>query len=294
MLSGRPHGPTARLRPAAGLGFALALGWAACAGPEATPRSGTSAAGLHYEVRGSGAPLVLLHGFSLDLRMWDAQVGWLARDHRVVRYDMRGHGRSAEAGAPFSHHEDLAGLLEELGLERAVLVGLSMGAEVAIDFAIAHPERVSGLVLASPGLSGYQPQGSFEWMGAVMTALQAGDARAATRAWVETPLMRIEGDPGADAAMRVIALDNWDVWTGDPSLRRRLDPPAVGRLAEIDAPTLVLVGAADLLDTRAVADTLAARVPGAEKVTVPGAGHLLNLAAPAAFDAALQAFLERR
>jgi len=266
---------------------ALVAGALGCGAPRET---GTTAGGLHYEIGGRGEPVVLLHGFSLDSRMWDSQFDLLERDFRTVRYDLRGHGESADAGAAFYHHEDLRELLDELDVGRAALVGLSLGAEVAIDFALQYPERVASLVLASPGLGGYRPQGGFEWMGDVMSALQTGDAREATRAWVETPLMRIE-DPAADSVMELIVMSNWEVWTGDPSLIRRIDPPAIGRLAELSVPTLVIIGGTDLIDTGLVADTLMACVPGAERMTVPGVGHLVNLAAPDAFNEVVRRFL---
>jgi pimeloyl-ACP methyl ester carboxylesterase len=261
----------------------------ACSSPSL--ESGTTAGGLYYESSGDGEPVVLMHGFSLDRRMWDEQVALLAPDYRVIRYDLRGHGLSSEADRPFSHHEDLLDLFEALELDTAVLVGLSLGAEVAIDFALAYPQRVVGLMLAAPGLSGYTPRGSFEWMAPVMVPLQAGDPQGATRAWVQTPIMRIENDQAADSVMREIVLSNWAVWTGDPSLRMMLDPPAVGRLSELSAPTLVLVGEADLIDTRVVSDTLALCIRGAEKIMVPGVGHLINLAAPDTFIEVVRRFL---
>ena len=266
-------------------------GGALCACSSPSPEAGTTANGLYYESSGDGEPVVLMHGFSLDRRMWNEQVALLEPGFRVIRYDLRGHGLSSEPLEPYAHHEDLLGLFEELELDTAVLVGLSLGAEVAIDFALAYPDRVARLMLASPGLSGYQPRDSFDWMGQVIAALQAGDPQGATRAWVQTPIMRIEHDPAADSLMREIVLSNWDVWTGDPSFRQKLDPPALSRLSELSVPTMVLVGDADLIDTRAVADTLAICIRGAEKVTVPRVGHLLNLAAPEAFNEAIIRFL---
>jgi pimeloyl-ACP methyl ester carboxylesterase len=104
---------------------------------------------LFYDVRGSGQPLVLLHAGGRDLTMWDPQAGALARSFRLVRYDARGHGRSTAPGGPYSTVEDLRLLLDHLGIERASLVGISMGAGVALDFAATHPQRVSKLVLVS-------------------------------------------------------------------------------------------------------------------------------------------------
>ncbi|HEX5163933.1 MAG TPA: alpha/beta fold hydrolase, partial [Thermomicrobiales bacterium] len=114
---------------------------------------------LYYEVSGPpDAPaVVLVHGFSLDTRMWAGQVGPLSERYRVVRYDLRGFGRSAipEAGVHYQHHDDLRALLDQLGIERATVVGLSLGGAVTLDFALHHPQRLTGLVLADAVVPGF-------------------------------------------------------------------------------------------------------------------------------------------
>ena len=109
---------------------------------------------LYYREAGEDPPVILLHGGYLDHRMWDGQVQTLARDHRVVRYDIRSHGRSSAEEVPFSDVEDLGALMDALAIPRATLVGLSMGGFIAADFALARPERVVSLVLVGPGISG--------------------------------------------------------------------------------------------------------------------------------------------
>jgi 3-oxoadipate enol-lactonase len=110
---------------------------------------------ISYQVKGTGPPVVLLHGGGLDLSMWDPQMELLSRSFRVIRYDARGHGRSTAPRGSFSPGEDLRMLLDHLGIERASLVGLSMGAGVAFDFARTYPQRVEKLVLVS--MSGPPP-----------------------------------------------------------------------------------------------------------------------------------------
>lgn len=263
---------------------------AACA--DGSLRTGSTGAGIYFEAMGDGPPVVLVHGFSLDSRSWDPEVAWLSATHRVVRFDLRGHGRSVPWTEPFSPVQDMLDVFDATGIERATVVGLSAGAELAVDFALAHPDRVTGLILASPGLSGYQPVGSFAWMEPVVSRLQAGDVDGAVEAWVRTPLMAIPEDAAADSLMRTVVRENRNVWTYDPTLQQRPERPAIGRLSEIDVPTLVLVGETDFVDTQRVADTLAACVVGAELVRVAGAGHLLNLQAPTRFSDALSRFLE--
>lgn len=272
----------------AGLGLLLSICSACAAGESST---GTTDGGIYFEVSGRGAPVVLVHGFSLDRRMWDDQVALFRSGYRVVRYDLRGHGLSAPWTEPFTAVNDMLGVFDAVGLERATVVGLSAGAEIAIDFALAHPERVTALVLVSPGLGGYQPVGSFDWMAPVMQELQAGEPEQAMRAWVETPLMKIRSDLAADSAMRAVVMENWAIWTYDPQLQEAPDPPAVTRLSEIEVRTLVLIGQDDLIDTHQVGDTLATCLPDVRLTTVPGAGHLINLEAPERFAEALTTFL---
>ena len=255
--------------------------------------SGVTEHGFYYEARGSGPPVVLLHGFSLDSRMWDGQGAALASRYRVIRYDLRGHGKTtAPITVPFAAHDDLRDLLDDLGVQRATLVGLSMGARVAVDFALAYPERVSGLVLAGPGLSGYVLKERPAGMDSVIVAIRAGDTRRAAEHFAETPLMAIPWRPDAHAEMKVIVVGNAHLWGLAGSPERALDPPAIGRLSEIRVPLLVVVGAADTPDTRRVADTLAT-VKGATKAVVPNAGHMVNMAAPERFNELLLEFLAR-
>jgi 3-oxoadipate enol-lactonase len=111
---------------------------------------------LYYEGAGSGHPLVLIHGFGLDTRMWDDQFDVFARHYRVVPYGMRGYGDSAPpADESYSHTDDLKALLEHLSIDRAHVLGQSRGGAVAIDFALAHPGATSALVLVDPVLAGH-------------------------------------------------------------------------------------------------------------------------------------------
>ena len=120
-------------------------------------RGGASGAELHHEVGGEGHPLVLLHDGLLDRRVWDQQFEAFSRRYRVVRYDRRGYGLSPAPRRSFFDAVDLRGLLSSLGVGQAHLVGVSDGGRVALDFALAHPGMVGGLVLVGPGLGGYRP-----------------------------------------------------------------------------------------------------------------------------------------
>src|SRR5260370_12110997 len=121
-----------------------------------TGMAGVNGTHLYYEQAGSGHPLVLIHGFTLNTQMWEDQFGVFARHYRVIRYDMRGSGQSAMVTEePFTEVDDLRALLDTLGVSRAFILGLSRGGSVTIDFALTYPERTSALILVDPALCGW-------------------------------------------------------------------------------------------------------------------------------------------
>src|SRR5439155_1074430 len=162
---------------------------------------------LFYEVSGTGEAVVLIHAFSVDRRMWDPQVAALENRFRVIRYDLRGHGKSASPSAPYANHDDLRSVLDALGVNRATLIGLSAGAEVATDFALAYPDRVARLIVASPGLSGYVPP-PLTWTQPVFQAAGAGDAEGAAKLWADTPIMALKNDLSAASTVRDLVMAN--------------------------------------------------------------------------------------
>ena len=247
---------------------------------------------LTYHRRGEGPPVVLLHGGGLGGVTWDRQFPLLARDHAVVRYDARGHGESSPVTGPFAHHEDLLDLLDGLDLDRPTLVGLSLGARTAIDFALAHPDRVADLVLVGPGVSGMKIEDPF--IVDQIARLRASTAvdevvECLLRMWVDGP----HRSPGeVDPAVRELCrgLTAHAVSRGAfTTLSDELH--AVDRLHELRARTLVVVGDLDSSDIHAVADLVCESAPDSEKVVVEGAGHLVNLDRPDEFDRALLRFL---
>jgi pimeloyl-ACP methyl ester carboxylesterase len=256
--------------------------------------TGTSPAGLSYEATGAGDPVVLIHAFSVDRRMWAPQIEALERRFRVIRYDLRGHGQSAPPTAPYATHEDLTSVLDAVGVERATLIGLSAGAEIATDFALVHPARVRRIVLASPGLSGYVPSTPMAWAQPVFEAAGAGDAERAARLWVATPLMTLRSDQSAAKTVSDLVMSNVRLWSFKSNPVQPLDPPAIKRLAEVKCPVLVVVGEQDMPYIKDVARLLVEGIPGARQISIPGAGHLVNLDATAAFNQAVDGFLDAR
>lgn len=242
--------------------------------------NGTS---LYCEVAGSGPAVVLLHGFTLDTRMWNDQFLPLAQQFRVVRYDLRGFGRSAAPTAePYSHVDDLTALLDRLEIGQASLVGLSKGGAVALDCALAHPDRVRALVLIDTVLGG------FPWSveGSARDALvwqraSEGGIPAAKESWLAHPIFAPAlRQPAAATRLKQI-LDDYSGWhfvNANPECS--LDPPAAQRLVDLKAPALAMVGELDTPDFRAITDVIARDAPNARKVIVPGVGHMANMEAP--------------
>ena len=256
---------------------------------------------LYYEEAGRGPAVVLIHGGYLDHRLWDHEFQWLARDYRVVRYDVRAHGLSQTEAGSWSDYEDLRALLDSLGIERAAIVGHSMGGRIAADLALAYPGRVSALVFMGPGLSG-APFGSDQiraYSAELSQALrgQSFGTREFSRLievlahwWCDGPSRAPSAvDPAVRAKVLEMLAGSEQRWRlGDGS---ELEPPAWGRLREIRAPTLAIAGALDVVDILEIVDAIAAQVSGARRVVIPGAAHAVNLEKPAEFEAVVRPFL---
>jgi 3-oxoadipate enol-lactonase len=255
--------------------------------------NGRTSSGLAYEVAGTGEPLVLVHAGVADRRMWDPQWRAFTAEHRTVRYDVRGFGESLPPTGPWSQHADLLGLLDALGIRRAHLVGVSMGAGIVVEAALAQPQLAASLVLAAPGGALYGEATAdlkAVWQDEI-EALDRGDLDAAVeanlRAWVDglgrspdavdPAIRRFVGQMQRDA----LELPEWDP---DGAPETELEPPAHARLAEIACPTLIIVGEADQIATLEAANRLAEDVPGAQYVSWPDAAHVLTLERPREFE----------
>ncbi|WP_052888486.1 alpha/beta fold hydrolase [Thermogemmatispora carboxidivorans] len=255
---------------------------------------------LYYEVAGRGHPLVLLHSGLLDHRSWDLQFMEFAQHYEVVRYDRRGFGRSAMGNVEYSDVRDLYDVLNDLAIDHAYLLGLSLGGRVAIDFALTYPEMVDALILAAANISGYDnytPE-TRERGARIAAAARAGDKEQLYELWAKDPTMPQEDEyPEAAQRYRELLRDYSFVHYLNPAPRQPLKPPALQRLADIRQPTLILIGDADSLEMQAQADLLEAGIIDARKVVIHGAGHMLNLERPETFNRAVLTFLrslERR
>jgi 3-oxoadipate enol-lactonase len=256
--------------------------------------------GLYADVAGNGPELALVHKGICDSRMWDPQWEAYTRNHRVLRLDLRGFGRSPLEAGRFSNARDLIAVLEEHGFERPALVGGSLGGRVVLEVAIARPELVSALVLVAPGLPGHDwsPEVVASWE-EEEAALEAGDLDRAVevnlRTWVDGPRRHPEDvDPFVRACVGEMQRHAFELQlpVGEDAEEELLVPDLAERLGEIRAPTLVVVGDEDVLDMHAIADRLAREVPGAGRATIAGAAHVPSLERPQEFDALVLPFLE--
>jgi pimeloyl-ACP methyl ester carboxylesterase len=246
---------------------------------------------------------VLLHSSLGDRRLWDGQVDALAAQFRVVRYDARGFGDSPLPGGSFSLADDLRALLDHLGLERAVIVGNSMGGKVALEFTLIHPERVTALVLVGTALGGHEDSPELERFDEQEEALlEAGRIDEAVelnlRLWLKGPRRETDAvDPAARTRVAEMQRHAFDVQveayeqSPPPGPGAWLDPPAATRLGEIRVPTLVVVGDEDVEDMLAIARQLAAEIPGARKIVMPDTAHLPAFERPGEFNRVVIDFL---
>jgi pimeloyl-ACP methyl ester carboxylesterase len=255
---------------------------------------------LYYEFLGNGEPLVLIHGGLIDLRMWDDQFEFFAQHYRVIRYDVRGHGRSPSPPGAYRDDNDLAALLKHLGVERAHVMGLSLGGRIAVDFALMHPEMVISLIPVAPGLSGYSFTADElkENREGLNAAYARGDYDAAVeffqRSWTDGPRRTPEQvDPEVRERVRAMAIEG--IQPGKKLGQSHWpNPPAIGRLSEVRVPTLVIVGDLDMPDIHTIVDLLMEGIPGAKKVTIPGAAHMVNMEQPNEFNQAVLKFLSEQ
>ena len=248
---------------------------------------------LYYEVVGAGPPLALVHGFTLDRRMWQDQLPALAAGRRVITVDLRGFGLSDPPAGPYSSVEDLKALLDYLEAGPAAILGLSMGGGIATSFALAYPAATTALILADSNLWGYPFSPEFaQSFGAVTTLARTQGLAAARERWLADALFAPALEqPAVAATLRALVHDysGWHWLHADPE--RGMEPQPITALRTIRAPTLVIAGERDIPDFLRISAILAESIPGARSVTLPGVGHMSNMEAPAAFNAAVRDFL---
>jgi pimeloyl-ACP methyl ester carboxylesterase len=240
---------------------------------------------IYYEVHGSGPALLLTHGYSSTSAMWQGQVAALSKHHKLVLWDMRGHGQSDYPEDLKAYSEaltiaDMAALLDEVGAETAIVGGLSLGGYMSLAFYRAHPERVRALLIIDTG-----------------PGFKKDDAREAWNRRAHETGDRFERE--GLAVLKSASRERSDVSHRDASglaraargMLTQRDARVIESLPSIDVPSLVVVGADDA-PFLAASDYMAAKIPHAKKVVVPAAGHAVNIDQPQAFIDAVLPFLD--
>jgi 3-oxoadipate enol-lactonase len=246
---------------------------------------------LWYDEAGEGEAVLFLHGGLGDSGLWEAVVPLVAERFRALRTDLRFYGRSAGPAAPWSWHDDVLATLDELGIERAALVGLSLGGRIALELALDAPERFWALALVAPGLSGHDDQAYSDEQEARYEAAEAeGDLDAAMEIDFEVwaPL-------GADDRMRAL----WRSLPNDDPLPDGVEPlPARGgeakpRLAQLSVPTLVVTASHDPAGFQEIGPLIAGEAPDARHVELDS-DHYVTLREPELVARTLLDFLVAR
>ncbi len=258
---------------------------------------------IYYETAGEGQPFVMIHAGVADSRQWQNEFEYFAARFRVVRYDMRGYGKSEPVAGDFSHLRDLNALLAYLHIEAPlVLMGCSMGGGIAMDFALTNPTRARALIMVGSGPSGLaldvpKPAGADEVEAAIEAAFKAGDldrvAEIETQIWFDgigrTPAQVNQAMRKLAYAMNRIVLAH-----ASKNLGKRLpdaEIPAAKRLDVLHVPVLTIVGEHDLPYLLAAADHMKEHIPSARKVLMQDAAHLPNMDHPQSFRGVVEKFL---
>jgi len=272
------------------------------------PHTYTNGIVTFYEDSGDGPPVVLVHGYGADLRLWDAQVPALVEaGFRVIRPDVRGHGRSLIPPDGYTYENysaDLRDLLDRLNIERpateslslesAHVVGLSMGGGIALQFALDHPQRVLSLTLVDSALPGFTyGQQAADRIEALVEAVRTEGPRAALEnVYLQHPFFDgVRRDPQQFETVRKIMLGFQAADMREGGRPPDYRPDLAVRLPEVTAPTLVIVGEHDIPDFRLIADVLAENIPHARLTVIPDCWHLPPVEKPSEFNDLLISFL---
>lgn len=258
---------------------------------------------IYYEVKGKGHPLVFIHGYSLDVRMWDDQMSVFTKNYRVIRYDRRGFGKSSGTEqTSLTNAEDLYKLLNHLRIGSCYLLGMSQGGGTALSFALKYPEMVDALILQDTGVEGFRwPRNPKRTKRKSLKEIaQTEGLEKAKEVWLQYPLFEVSRKkPRVFKKLREIIKDYPGTSLLHPpppqseSSDKSKGKQAIDCLNEIQVLTLVILGEFESIGMHAMADALTYGIPNAEKIVIPGAGHMANMDEPNAFNTALLQFLEK-
>ena len=248
---------------------------------------------LRFRDEGAGAAVILLHGWTLDLEMWDPQVARLRQEYRLVRVDRRGHGFSSGTPSTARDATDVAALCHHLGLTRVAVIGMSQGARTALAFAAGAPERVDAVILDGPPSFELAPADEDVPFEHLRTVARTRGMAAFRREWLRHPLTQLRTANPQMHAQLIAMIERFagNEFTDSPLEPEVLPVPALPRSS--NAPALVLSGELDVPRRVQSADRLSVQLRCAERAVITGAGHLPNLDRPDEYSEICRAFLRR-
>ncbi len=254
---------------------------------------------LYYEITGTGEPLVLIHGWSFDSRCWDFQFDAFAEKYRVLRYDLRGFGRSAlpEAGKEYSHTADLVALLDHLNIEKAHILGHSYGGRIAFDFVFNFPERTISLILPDAAMDAKNlnvtpDEDVLAWIRNTWRVGREEGIEEAKKIWINgSPFKPAMNNPRSAPLVKQMIEDysGWHWANDDPHIG--FVGYLLERLREIKVPALILVGELNPRIYHEWADIQNKNILNSKKEIVPNAGHALNIENPEKFNKLILRYL---
>jgi len=253
---------------------------------------------LFCSVSGKGEPLIFLHGNFNTHDIWSGQAEFFSAKYRVIRYDLRGYGRSTTPASRFSNVDDLDKVMNSMNVSRAVLIGSSSGGGIALEFALKHPERVKALVLSAPFISGQRMPVGMMWHGMKnYFAVRLKGRHAAIESFIKSDFWQYfipsESHKAAREAV-LFQLRHSDVFCRfEPRLAMPIHPPAIRRLHSIQAPTCMIIGDQDHPYNIKSTDMFHAALDSSSKVRMEGCGHLPFIEKPELFNEKVSEFLER-
>lgn len=257
---------------------------------------------LYYEIAGAGTPLVMVHAGVADSRQWNNEFAYFSQSYRVIRYDLRGYGKSEPVDGEFSHMGDLVSLLDTLGEhEPVVVMGCSMGGVLAMDLALSHPSRVKAVVMVDSAPSGLELDvPTLSKFGEAEKAFEAGDldrvAEIETQIWFDG-MGRTPEQVNPTMRKLLLEMNRLALAHEVKGLGKRLpntEVPAFDRLESLRIPVLIIVGSHDTPYTLAAADYMQEKIKFADKISIEDAAHLPNMDQPQEFQKVVEEFLASR
>jgi 3-oxoadipate enol-lactonase len=249
---------------------------------------------LFFVKKGNGPPVVFLHGFCLDHRMWESQMIYFSEHYTCIAVDLRGFGKSSvPANQSYSHHEDLNTLLTFLGIEEPViLIGLSMGARVVANFALTHPKKTRAVIFVDGAIDGYAFK-DFDLSYIYEAGKELGTGPA-NKLWLEHTIFEsARKNPFVFKKLteQLVSYSGWHWVNKNPV--KTLVPSAIEQLQKIFAPALIITGQLDIPDFKELARTMNNQIKDSRFFEISGAGHMANMEKPEIVNDLVNQFLHQ-